>query len=264
MTDHIIPYLVRTIRLQRDNPRLGLLQYRNLLTAGRYAALFDLSPKYLAEQDRVLDWGCGNGHFSYFLAKRGLKPHIFSLDDPPPLLSLLRREEYEFAKGNKSDPVTLPYPNDFFGGVVSVGVLEHVREFGGSEAASLREIFRILKPGGLFIGTHIPNSWSWIEFLASFFPRKHHHRWRYSRTQLRGFLERAGFEILELRSYGIFPRWLMGRCPDILANSIGLAASFNALDHLLERVFPLFCTHHLAVARKPMGRPTLESTRLDL
>ena len=251
MTDHFIPYLVRTIKLQRDNPRLGLLQYRNLLTAGRYATLFDLSLKYLAEQHHVLDWGCGNGHFSYFLAKCGLKPHIFSLDDPPPLLSLLRREEYEFAKGDKSDPVTLPYPNGFFDRVVSVGVLEHVREFGGSEEASLREIFRILKPGGLFIGYHIPNSWSWIEFLASFFPRKHHHRWRYGRPKLRRFLEQAGFKILELQSYGILPRWLMSRCPDLLANSVSFATAYNALDRLLGKAFPLFCTNHLALARKP-------------
>ena len=140
MTAKQLDYILRTIALQRADPGLGLLQYRNLLTAGRYEALFALAQKYLMPGHRVLDWGCGNGHFAYFLADFGLRPNIFSLDDPPPLLSRLRSNGYEFAKGEKSDPVNLPYPDGFFDRVVSIGVLEHVREFGGSEEASLMEI----------------------------------------------------------------------------------------------------------------------------
>ena len=251
MSNLFIPYLQRTIALQRADPGLGLLQYRNLLTAGRYAALFDLAQKYLAPGHRVLDWGCGNGHFSFFLADFGLKPFIFSLDDPPPLLNRLRSDGYEFVKGDKSDPVSLPFPDGFFDRVVSVGVLEHVREFGGSEEASLAEIRRILKPGGQFIACHIPNSRSWIEFAASLVPGKHHHRWRYGRRELRRLLEGGGYEIFEIGSYGILPRWMMGRCPDVLANSVWMAAVFRGLDHALEKTFPLFCTNHLAVVRKP-------------
>ncbi len=251
MAENFIPYLVHVIKLQHDNPRLGLLQYRNLLTAGQYARLFDLSIKYLAKRDRVLDWGCGNGHFSFFLASHGFKPNIFSLDDPPPLLSLLPRGEYEFVRGDKSDPVSLPYPDAFFDGIASVGVLEHVREFGGNEDASLREIFRILRPGGLFIGYHIPNARSWIELLSSFFPRKHHHRWRYTGKAIREHLGRTEFDVIEIRTYGFLPRWLMSRCPDFLSDSVGLAAVFNSLDHILEKAFPFICTNHLAVAKKP-------------
>ena len=251
MSNRFIPYLQRTIALQRADPGLGLLQYRNLLTAGRYAALFGLAQKYLMPGQRVLDWGCGNGHFAYFLANLGFRPNIFSLDDPPPLLSRLRSDGYEFAKGDKSDPVNLPYPDGYFDRIFSVGVLEHVREFGGSEEASLAEIRRILKPGGMFIAYHIPNSLSWIEFVASLVPGKHHHRWRYNRRKLRALLERVGYDILEVGSYGILPRWMMGRCPDVLASSVWLASTFNGLDRVLEKTFPLFCTNHLAVVRKP-------------
>jgi len=250
MTKNFIPYLVHVIKLQRDNPRLGLLQYRNVLTASQYIRLFDLSLKYLSQRDCVLDWGCGNGHFSFFLANRGFKPQIFSLEDPPPLLSLLPSGGYEFIKGDKNDPVSLPYPDAFFEGIVSVGVLEHVREFGGSEEASLREIFRVLRPGGLFIGYHIPNARSWTEVLSSSVPGKHRHRWRYTGKAICELLTQAGFDIIEIRDYGFLPRWLMGRCPAFLSNSSGLAEAFNSLDHVLEKVFPCVCTNHLAVAGK--------------
>lgn len=250
MAENFVAYLVHVIKLQREAPRLGLLQYRNLLTASQYMKLFDRSIKYLAKPDRVLDWGCGNGHFSFFLASHGFKPSIFSLEDPPPLLSLLPSDGYEFIKADKSDPVSLPYPDGFFDGIVSVGVLEHVREFGGNEEASLREIFRILRPGGLFIGYHIPNARSWTELLSSFVPGKHHHRWRYTGKAIRELLARTDFDIVEISDYGFLPRWLMGRCPAFLSNSAGLAEAFNSLDHVLEKVFPCVCTNHLAVARK--------------
>ena len=77
MTAKQLDYILRTIELQRADPGLGLLQYRNLLTAGRYEALFALAQKHLMPGHRVLDWGCGNGHFAYFLADFGLRPNLF-------------------------------------------------------------------------------------------------------------------------------------------------------------------------------------------
>jgi len=47
---------------------------------------------------------------------------------------------------------------DKFDAVVSVGVLEHVKETGGSEIGSLREIFRILKLNGYLSVTTFPTS----------------------------------------------------------------------------------------------------------
>jgi hypothetical protein len=87
--------------------------------------------------------------------------------------------------------------------------------------------------------------------LSSFFPRKHHHRWRYTGKAIREHLGRTEFDVIEIRAYGFLPRWLMSRCPDFLSDSVGLAAVFNSLDHILEKAFPFICTNHLAVAKKP-------------
>ena len=247
MADDLRPFLRRMIELQRRNPRLGLLQYENLLTAGRYADLFRLVLRRWDRSARILDWGCGNGHFSLFLAEHGFRPHVFSLDEPPPALEALGAGRCEFRRGDKREPTALPYPDGFFDAVVSVGVLEHVREFGGSEIASLTEIRRILKPGGAFVGSHIPNRWSWVESLSLAFPGKHHHRWRFTRRSIRRLFAQAGFAAVEARSTGFLPRWLMSRCPASLADAGLLAAAYESLDDALELIFPWFCTNLLCL-----------------
>ncbi len=250
MADDLRPYLLRTIELQRRHPELGLLQYENVLTAGRYADLFRIVLGRLTPPARVLDWGCGNGHFSMFLIEHGFTPDVFSLDDPPPALAALGPGRCVFQRGEKGEPTALPYPDASFDAVVSVGVLEHVRESGGTEAASLAEIRRILKPEGIFIGYHLPNRGSWVEGVSRFFPAKHHHRWRYTRGTIERLFGQAGFEILETRRYGFLPRWLMGRCPRSLADRRIVAAAFEALDDGLETVFPWLCTNLVCLGRR--------------
>lgn len=47
--------------------------------------------------------------------------------------------------------LTLAYPDDFFDSVISISVIEHIDDDGDSKA--MREIWRVLKPGGIFIFT---------------------------------------------------------------------------------------------------------------
>jgi SAM-dependent methyltransferase len=247
--------LFRLISLQAENPGLGLLQFRNRLTAGQYRPLYELFLERFRKGERVLDWGGGNGHFSYFLAGQGFETHVFSLEEAPPVLRLLDQGSYVYIKGGKNDPISLPYPADYFDVVVSVGVLEHVRESGGDERASLGEIRRVLKPGGLFIAYHVPNEWSWIEFLSSFFPGKHHHRRRFTKRSLKNLIESGGFELSEIGNYGFLPRWLMSRCPARVGNSKAVAAVYNFIDSVLGAIMPRLSTNFLAIGRKPGGIP---------
>ncbi len=91
---------------------------------------------------KVLDWGCGGGHFSYFLLRSGYKLVSFSLEDFPNILEPFRNS-FEFIRGSIGEPRLLPFGDEQFDAVFSIGVLEHVRETGGSEPESLREIHRI-------------------------------------------------------------------------------------------------------------------------
>jgi len=58
--------------------------------------------------------------------------------------------------------IDLPFRDQEFDCVVSFGVLEHVQ----SDLASLHEIRRVLKPGGIVYVTFLPYFLSWTQALA--------------------------------------------------------------------------------------------------
>ncbi len=236
--------------LHKNNPELGLLQFDNLINASQYLLLYRLVFQYLPRGIRVLDWGCGNGHFSFFLIRNKYDVSAYSFEDLPPLLMQTNKNRLMFVQGEKKDPVSIPFPQNSFDAVVSVGVLEHVRETQGDEAASLAEIRRILRPGGRFIGYHLPNAYSWIEALSAFYPDKHSHRWRYKKTDLQQMMKISGFTNIYIKRYGFLPRWLSARYPNWFKNSFWGAGFYNKLDAALGRILPVFCTNIVVVTQK--------------
>ena len=88
----------------------------------------------------------------------------------------------------------LPFSDERFDRVVSVCVLEHTKD----DLRVLREVRRVLKPGGLFALTvDCLDS----PFVSETFRRHHREEYRcnqlYSDAKLRELLARAGFETLE-------------------------------------------------------------------
>jgi SAM-dependent methyltransferase len=246
-------FLDELIALQKNNPEIELQQFENRISASQYSRLYELIQKFLPCGSRVLDWGCGNGHFSFFLLRFGYDVSVFSLDNRPPVLIQFGQALRVFVQGDKNDPVSIPFPENSFDAVVSVGVLEHVRETSGDETASLAEIRRILRPGGFFFGYHIPNAYSWIEALSAVFPKKHSHRWRYKQAELKQILSTSGLAPIFMRRYGFLPRWLSLGFPPWLKNSRRGAGLYNFIDIVLGRVFFLLCTNHAVVAQKKAG-----------
>jgi len=240
------------IQLQAENPVYSLLQFQSLVSAFQYARLYRLFLEFVPEGSQVLDWGAGNGHFSYFLLRSGYRVLAYSLEDH--LLPELLKKQYpgfEYVRGKDDQPVKLPFPDKSFEAVTSVGVLEHVREIGGEEKASLQEIKRVLKPGGVFICYHFPNTYSYIETVSKLFPSKHHHQFKYDKTDIAELCSQSGFQILKLERYGFLPRNMWGRFPEAVRNSEIISQSWNTLDCVLNGLFNPFCQNHLFVARKP-------------
>ncbi len=241
--------------LQRQPGCEDLLQFRSLTTAHQYSRLVELVKANVSSGSEVLDWGCGNGHFSYTLRALGYRTAGFGFDDfglrnhiPPP---------YSFTRGDADEPVALPYVSNNFDAVVSVGVLEHVRETGGAEAASLAEIRRVLRPGGVFICYHFPNRFSWIEAIRARFPNPPVHRYRYTKRDIASLFENAGMECVRMERYGALPRNFWHRAPMVLRTSTTFAKLWNALDDLLAVPLNLICQNHVFVARKtPADRAT--------
>jgi SAM-dependent methyltransferase len=249
--DQILCELVR-LQEQQDNvdSSADLTAFRSLVGANQYRLLYRVVRKYIDVDSAILDWGCGNGHFTYALSKLGYKAYCFAFDDSP-FFHRYMSNDYELRQGNPGSPVTLPYPDHKFDAVTSVGVLEHVKETGGNEVASLQEIFRVLKPGGCFICYHFPNYFSWIEAASAFFPNKHHHRYRYTSRYIKDLCRQTGFEILEVQRYGALPRNEWGRFPQPIRYSRRIASVWDFLDRSMGYLISPLCQNYMFVARKP-------------
>jgi SAM-dependent methyltransferase len=242
--------LAELCRLAVEHPGYGLLQFRSLLGARQYGPLYRLCRRYVPPRAAVLDWGAGNGHFSYFLLRAGYRAHGFSIADEGPL-DWLRDLGYERTRGDPGEPVRIPFADDAFDAVTSVGVLEHVRETAGDERASLREIARVLRPGGVFLCYHFPNRYSWIDGVSRLVPGKHHHLFRFTRADIGALSAGAGLALVEARRYGILPRNIGHRLPGPLRGSAALARGWDALDAAMAIPLSPVCQNYYFVARKP-------------
>ncbi|PIR02110.1 MAG: hypothetical protein COY73_01905 [Candidatus Nealsonbacteria bacterium CG_4_10_14_0_8_um_filter_37_14] len=99
---------------------------------------------------QVLDYGCGNGIHSVFLAKSGAK--VVGIDLSEPSLQIAReRAEREGLTGKteflKMDCEKMEFPNDFFDIVFDGGTFSSL-DF----KKAFPELARILKPAGFLIG----------------------------------------------------------------------------------------------------------------
>jgi SAM-dependent methyltransferase len=227
----------------------NLLQFRSLVGAHQYLRLYRLFRRYVAQGAEVLDWGVGNGHFSYFLTRAGYRAAGHSFEAPA-FLDWLGDPGYRFAAGSPADPIGIPFPDESFDAVASVGVLEHVRETGGNETASLREIRRVLRRGGIFVCYHFPNRFSLMDFGARRLQRPHHHVYRYRRGDIDALARSAGFELLEVRRYAILPRNPGYLLPGAVRRSALAAGLWDAADNALTFLLSPVCTNYYFVARR--------------
>jgi ubiquinone/menaquinone biosynthesis C-methylase UbiE len=103
---------------------------------------------------RGLDVGCGPGQFTILFAERLPGVEVWGIDLAPTMIELARQHASESTAADRlhfdvADVAHLPFPDDHFDAVVSSGSIKHWPD----QAAALREIHRVLAPGGrAFIG----------------------------------------------------------------------------------------------------------------
>lgn len=106
----------------------------------------------------ILDIGCGDGHFGSVLfpegADVGLDPALSELAEA--------RTRGVYRLRIAADSGAMPFPDGAFASVVSNCVFEHIPDI----QATIGEIGRVLKPGGVFACTVIGDRFS--EFLMDF------------------------------------------------------------------------------------------------
>jgi predicted TPR repeat methyltransferase len=111
-------------------------------------ALFGMSFEYINPGDCLLDIGIGTGLASLPFAKAGLE--VFGCDGSTKMLKVC--ESKAFAKELKVfdlQNIPLPYSDGFFDHVICCGVFH----FFGDLETIVKEVVRLIKPGGIFAFT---------------------------------------------------------------------------------------------------------------
>jgi SAM-dependent methyltransferase len=130
---------------------------------------------------RILDVGCGTGANLLMLKQYG---EAEGVDVSTDALAFCRERGLDGVRQGAGEE--LPYEDGTFDLVTAFDVVEHMDD----DLAGLREMYRVLRPGGrvlLFVPTFM--------FLWGLQDEVSNHRRRYRLPELRRVLEQAGFEI---------------------------------------------------------------------
>ena len=141
---------LRDERLKEDSQK-----YRYLTSNIKFYSITRKSQKFVDDfliknclDKRVLDYCCGDGDLTIFLAENGAE--AFGIDISP--VSIQNAKEKAKNKGLKNasflvmDAEKLEFDNDFFDLIVCSGVLHHL-----NIEKAYQELSRVLKPGGKII-----------------------------------------------------------------------------------------------------------------
>lgn len=157
---------------------------------------------------RILDIGCAYGFMLKRFQERG---ELYGVD----VSAYALKKAQENLPEGKFFQVTvgvdpLPFPPDHFQTIFMNDVLEHLTYPHQEEA--LKEVFRVLTPGGFFLVT-TPNG-EWIRKTFYFLPdRLEHHIGLRGKEEWKRLFEKEGFSIVTYWTYlhGLFPFRITGK-----------------------------------------------------
>ncbi len=189
--------------------------------------------------ERVLDIGCGNARDIARIAACG--GHVIGVDISEGMVAAARQEvERMGIKGitlQVGDATCLDFPDASFDKLLCSEVIEHIPD----APQALREMHRVLKPGGTLV-LSTPNKGSWYGFdryglWEKLLRRKWPHpcdEWR-SMSELLALVEQGQFKVSERRSVCFIPGFIVTYfiLPRLMQNL--LVKMVGKLEPLLQR-----------------------------
>jgi ubiquinone/menaquinone biosynthesis C-methylase UbiE len=151
---------------------------------------------------KILDFGCGDGFFTLHTFGKDLID--VGLDIPGSRLG--QAEQRAVYKTIVSyDGLRIPFPDNAFQTIITNSVLEHVQDL----SSSLRELHRVLNPGGYVLATVMTSNWNnylvgtkiiggWYQ---TFLKKLQQHHYLLSFEEWSASFADAGFNIVETTGY---------------------------------------------------------------
>jgi SAM-dependent methyltransferase len=172
----------------RDDPYVRMHSRRAFFSGT--VRLFRFYEPCLAGRTSILDWGCHHAPDACLIRARfgqAVALHGCDIVDPHQYEDFFRYAGLEYRQ--LAHPFQLPYPDAQFDAVIASGVLEHVP----MDYESLKELHRVLKPGGRLMVGYLPNARSVEEWWMRVSGRNDFHHNLYSKSDFRRLLLRSGF-----------------------------------------------------------------------
>lgn len=199
-----------------------------------------LSERYrLDSRHRLLDLGCGRGEFLRGFARCGVQ--AYGADQSTAANKLCPDAEIRVADFEQG---TIPFADEFFDVVYSKSVLEHFYH----PERLVRDIFRVLKPGGLAI-TMVPD---WEHNFRIYY-EDYTHRTPFMLSSLRDIYLIHGFEQVRVERFRQLPflwrlPWLSPFCALLAMATPSAARNHSKLIRFSKEVMLLASAVKPAVA----------------
>lgn len=159
--------------------------------------------RYLPKQGRILEAGCGLGHYVLALRVRGYDAE--GVEWGTETVQAVRTL-YPDLPIRVGDVTRLEVPDGYYSSYISLGVVEHCRE--GPEPF-LQEAYRVLEPGGIaFISVPYFHPLRRLKAQLGLYQgqpdNREFYQYAFTEIEFAGFLHEAGFEIIDRMPYDGF------------------------------------------------------------
>src|SRR3989344_3320248 len=187
---------------------LSYLRQRPLLLTLMRAEEAFLYQKYLPLKPPILDIGCGDGFFAKIAFSKKLKTKGIIIDIGIDVKDSRIKEASKLGIYKKLviyNGRKIPYPESYFSTIISNCVLEHVAHLNNMAD----EIYRVLKPGGVFLTTVMAKPWEEYLFgslilgnwYKNWMRKKQVHLNLFSRKEWDEVFKKSSFQIKEKVGY---------------------------------------------------------------